>query len=223
MSITAARILAHIINSEVPLSVRDIEGFLDIKYHTVYKALAILEQNNFVTKVGKNDKQYLYTFDLEGEKAEAAKKWVEQNAGNLEVFEGLNSLIGKSLEFGPKDKRPLEDWLRSFALRPQALSNSIHAPEIMAIMVAEIYTIALDQKDQKWVKDAKLDELKHRLTTEVERPLHNLLLFIRQLKHCAYLWDGRTAERYLIERPKVDQELILEYCKKIVENFQEKK
>lgn len=213
-----ALVLKHIMLAGKHLTIKELSELTGLTYHPIRDSLLKLIDMQLVKKDGRRVREHLFCIDKESNRLEEAKRLIEAT----ENLEEVDDLIRQSVRIGwsRTNKRPAHDWLRAFATTPQSMANALKNTKMIPLVFAELFEIAANTTDRDWVKDDKLDELKGILES-VERTYNNQLIFIRQIISNGFLWDGRHVRKYLIEKPGVDAEEILEYCTKIRELYED--
>lgn len=210
-------VLKHLIQSESPLTIKSVAELVNSNYYATRRALIKLCENGLVLTYRKG-KEFLYEFNNDSEKSDAAKKYIELSSRVKE----LDSIIGDKIILGwsKANRKPIEDWFNSFATNPKSMANAREQAMMIPLIMCELYEIAIDTKDKEWKKDEKLEELLKTLD-KVLKTYSNLMTFLNQLRQCGWLWDGRHVEKHLIIKSKVDREHIAALCKKIREQYDE--
>ena len=218
----AAIVLKHLLQAEKPLTYKELCELTERTYFPVREAVRKLKDNNKLVIEGpKRGKEQTFKFNPDSDKSLAAEAYI-QAAEKLDL---LSELIGDKVIFlGWKktNRKPIEDWLKIFSSSTRVLDNAKTQTMIIPLIMKELYEIAIDEDDKPWIKEAKLKELR-KVTIDAEKTFKNLITFIGQLLNCGWVWDARYINRYLIEKPKVDPEEMLEYCKRIEEIYGEPK
>lgn len=206
-----ANILRHLIESDKGLSIKDIVDLTNSSYFPVRDTLIRFINEGYVLQEGKSGRKLTYIFNKECGKTEQIKAYLE-----LSKEADLLNVLGTSIIVGWKksNKRPLQDWLKSFATNPKSMKNAMKQALMMPLIVAELYETAVDKKSTERIKQLKLDELKEALL-KVEQTFNNQLMFLGELKKCGWLWNSTHLEKYLIEKPGIEPQAVVDCCNMI--------